>query len=69
MMWPWVGRQIQSVTAGGTNCTEWSDMVKPIVKKVRLSVTLDMNTTFSPDGSQALADLLEKMAAELDLRS
>ena len=50
-------------------CQEWRDMVEPVVKKCRLAETLEMNTTFNPDGSKALAALLERMAAELDHRS
>jgi hypothetical protein len=49
-------------------CQEWREMVEPIVKKCRLAETLEMNTTFNPDGSKALAALLERMAAELDRR-
>lgn len=44
----------------------WIEMVEPIVKKCRLAVALDMNTSFNLDGSKALADLLEKMAQTLD---
>lgn len=44
----------------------WAGMVAPIVRKCRLAVTLDMNTSFNIDGSKALADLLEKMAQRLD---
>lgn len=48
---------------------EWREMVEPIVKKCRLAVTLDLNTSFNPDGSKALAAMLEAMADELDRRS
>lgn len=44
----------------------WAALVRPIVKKCRLAVALDMNTSFNMDGSTALADLLEKMAATID---
>lgn len=44
----------------------WIEMVQPIVKKCRLAIALDMNTSFNLDGSAALADLLEKMAERLD---
>lgn len=45
---------------------EWKKLVDPIVKKCRLAVTLDMTTRFNKDGSLALAELLERMAAILD---
>jgi len=48
---------------------EWRDMVEPIIKKCRLAESLDMNTSFNPDGSKALAAVLERMADELDRRS
>jgi hypothetical protein len=50
-------------------CQEWRTMVEPIVKKCRLAGSLEMDTKFNADGSQALAALLEKMATELDHRS
>lgn len=48
---------------------EWREMIDPVVKKCRLAVTLDLNTSFNPDGSRALATMLEAMADELDRRS
>jgi hypothetical protein len=45
---------------------EWNKLVDPIVKKCRLAVMLEMNTTFNEDGASALADLLEQMAKRLD---
>lgn len=53
----------------GVPSQEWRDMVDPIVKKCRLSATFGGNTQFNSDGSNALADLLDKMARELDRRS
>lgn len=50
-------------------CQEWRNLVDPIVKKCRLSATFNGITRFDPEGSSALADLLEKMARELDHRS
>lgn len=44
----------------------WIEMVQPIVKKCRLAIALDMNTSFNMEGSMALADLLEQMAQRLD---
>ena len=45
---------------------EWKKLVDPIVKKCRLAVSLDMTARFNKDGSLALAELLERMAAILD---
>ena len=50
-------------------CQEWRDMVAPIVRKCQLSATLRCSTTFSSEGSEALAALIERMATELDRRS
>lgn len=49
-----------------TETKPWAELVRPIVKKCRLAVALEMNTSFNMDGSTALADLLEKMAAVID---
>lgn len=44
----------------------WAEVVEPVVKKFKLSTTLGMNTTFNPEGSAALADLLVQMAKLID---
>jgi hypothetical protein len=46
--------------------TEWQDLVGPTVRKCRLAAAFNMNTTFKPDGSLALAALLEQMATVID---
>jgi len=50
-------------------CQEWRDMVEPIVKKCRLSATFHGSMRFNAEGSEALANLLERMATELDDRA
>jgi hypothetical protein len=46
---------------------EWKLMVAPIIAKLQLSTTLNMDTTFNADGSAALAKVLEAMASKLDI--
>jgi hypothetical protein len=46
--------------------SEWRDLVEPTVRKCRLAAKFNMNTTFRPDGSLALATLLEQMAIIID---
>lgn len=48
---------------------EWRDLVETTAKRCRLAASLNMDMKFNPDGSEALASLLEKMADELDARS
>lgn len=48
------------------NSRTWVEAIAPITKKLELSITLDMNCTFSPDGATALLALLKQMAEGMD---
>lgn len=48
---------------------EWRDLVETTAKRCRLAASLEMDMKFNPDGAEALALLLERMADELDRRS
>jgi hypothetical protein len=46
---------------------EWKDAVRNLVKKLELSASIGMDTTFDSVGSAALAKLLRKMSEKLDI--
>jgi hypothetical protein len=46
---------------------KWQLRVAPLIAKLQLSATLNMNTTFNTEGSAALAKVLQCMAKDLDI--
>jgi 2-keto-3-deoxy-L-rhamnonate aldolase RhmA len=45
----------------------YTDMVMPMVTRLELAAALEMEFVHKPEGARSLAQVLRRMAAELDL--
>lgn len=46
--------------------TAWKDCVALTIRRCRMAASLNLDTVFNPDGAEALALVLERMASLLD---
>lgn len=45
---------------------EWSTKIAPLVNRLTTAVAFDAEVVLDPEGTEALAELLKRMAAKLD---